>query len=283
MSRHLINEHPLIVLPTLAEKIGLNEAIVLQQVQYWLSNPKAGIMHDGHKWVHNTYAEWAENFPFWSESGVKKIILRLEHMGLLVSAQTSPNPYDHTKSYRINYDNLDERIAHVELEESALRQHSQSPDDETSEVRSPQILLSDTTNNTANEEKPPSLPMDWKIATGQPITEQDLALEVEKKRIDTANLIAMGMGGKRTATFGIAYEFMKTRGILIPEKKIKAQRKAVTEMVDMGVLPHHVKEATEKLLAAGMTVTDLYSVAKTAIAIANPAPEQTEHGFVEGV
>lgn len=35
----LINEPPLQVLPTLAKTIGLNEAIVLQQVHYWL-NPK---------------------------------------------------------------------------------------------------------------------------------------------------------------------------------------------------------------------------------------------------
>ena len=35
MSKLLINEHPLQVLPSLATKIGLNEAIVLQQIHYW--------------------------------------------------------------------------------------------------------------------------------------------------------------------------------------------------------------------------------------------------------
>ena len=32
----LINEHPLMVLPSLATAVGLNQAIVLQQVHYWL-------------------------------------------------------------------------------------------------------------------------------------------------------------------------------------------------------------------------------------------------------
>ena len=38
-SKLLIDEPPLQVLPSLALKIGLNEAIILQQVHYWL-NPK---------------------------------------------------------------------------------------------------------------------------------------------------------------------------------------------------------------------------------------------------
>ena len=42
MSRLLINEPPLIVLPSLAKEIGLNEAIIVQQIQYWLSAPGGG-------------------------------------------------------------------------------------------------------------------------------------------------------------------------------------------------------------------------------------------------
>ena len=38
MSKLLINESPLTVLPHLATEIGLNEAIFIQQVQYWLYN-----------------------------------------------------------------------------------------------------------------------------------------------------------------------------------------------------------------------------------------------------
>ena len=37
MSNLLIHEEPLLVLPGLASRIGLNEAIFLQQIHYWLN------------------------------------------------------------------------------------------------------------------------------------------------------------------------------------------------------------------------------------------------------
>lgn len=36
MSKLLIDDYPIQVLPKLAKEIGLNEAIFLQQVHYWL-------------------------------------------------------------------------------------------------------------------------------------------------------------------------------------------------------------------------------------------------------
>ena len=36
MSRLLLEDEPLVVLPKLATVIGLNEAIILQQLHYWL-------------------------------------------------------------------------------------------------------------------------------------------------------------------------------------------------------------------------------------------------------
>ncbi|MDQ1000403.1 hypothetical protein QFZ28_000803 [Neobacillus niacini] len=40
MSTLLINEAPLMIVPSLAVKIGMNEAVVLQQIHYWLSISK---------------------------------------------------------------------------------------------------------------------------------------------------------------------------------------------------------------------------------------------------
>jgi hypothetical protein len=40
MSRLLINESPIMIIPSLAAKIGLNEAVVLQQIHYWLGISK---------------------------------------------------------------------------------------------------------------------------------------------------------------------------------------------------------------------------------------------------
>ena len=40
MSKLLIQENPMMILPSLAEKIGLNQAIVIQQFHYWLVSSK---------------------------------------------------------------------------------------------------------------------------------------------------------------------------------------------------------------------------------------------------
>jgi hypothetical protein len=101
----LIDEYPLLVLPSLAVAVGLNEAIVLQQLHYWLNNPKGGVEMDGYRWVYNTYEQWqADNFPFWSVSTVKRTFTNLEDMELVVSRQQAT--YDRKKYYRIHEVNL---------------------------------------------------------------------------------------------------------------------------------------------------------------------------------
>ena len=46
MSNLLIDDYPILVLPKLANEIGLNEAIVLQQMHYWLKKVTITTMAD---------------------------------------------------------------------------------------------------------------------------------------------------------------------------------------------------------------------------------------------
>lgn len=104
-SNLLINEPPLQVLPTLAARVGLNEAIFLQQLHYWLvrSQNEQG----GRKWVYNTYEEWQrDNFPFWSIATLKRIVAGLEGSGLVLSGEYNHLPTDRTKWYTIDYAEL---------------------------------------------------------------------------------------------------------------------------------------------------------------------------------
>lgn len=106
----LINEPPLQVLPSLAVQIGLNEAIVLQQLHYWINNPKTQGEVDpaGNKWVFNTYEEWRDtNFPFWSIRTVQRTFLNLEKNGFVLSMQPNASKRDHRKYYRIDYGQID--------------------------------------------------------------------------------------------------------------------------------------------------------------------------------
>jgi len=100
----LINEPPLQVLPSLAKQVGLNQAIILQQLHYWVQITSN--IRDDHKWVYNSYEEWQKQFPFWSTTTIKRALLSLEEQGLVISGVFNNSPWDKTKWYRIDYDRL---------------------------------------------------------------------------------------------------------------------------------------------------------------------------------
>jgi len=105
-----IKESPLLVYPTLAKKIGLNEAIVLHQVHYWL-NPKMNKNCFNEKlWVRNSYKQWQRQFPFWTIRTIRRIFADLETHGLLLSYRTMG--FQTTKYYTINYEKLSHLAGH---------------------------------------------------------------------------------------------------------------------------------------------------------------------------
>jgi hypothetical protein len=109
-SNLLIDRDTLIILPRLAAHIGLNGAIILQQVFYWLGGDRKPYVRDGRRWVYNTYEGWRGQFPFWSERTIRRTIHELENLGLLEAAYFSDHPenrhLDHTKWYTIDFDRL---------------------------------------------------------------------------------------------------------------------------------------------------------------------------------
>jgi hypothetical protein len=109
-TRLLIDEEPLQVLPSLAARIGLNEAIVLQQIHYWLK--KSEHTMEGQRWIYNTYGQWRAQFPFWGLNTIKRTVWRLEKLGVLTTtARFNRNPIDKTRWYTINYDRLQDFCA----------------------------------------------------------------------------------------------------------------------------------------------------------------------------
>jgi DnaD/phage-associated family protein len=105
MSKFLLDDKPLIILPSLAETVGLNESIVLQQLHYWLK--ESSHIYDGYKWIYNTYSNWKEQFPFWSDKTIRRIITKLENQGLIVTGNYNKLGIDKTKWYRIDYEKLE--------------------------------------------------------------------------------------------------------------------------------------------------------------------------------
>lgn len=115
----LFDGKPLIIRPELACRIGLNEAIVLQQVHYWLEIKKdmfkgkklenEHTYRNGMLWTYNTYEEWQVEFPFWSTRTIQRVFKSLEDMGILLSTnEFNKRSTDKTKWYSIDYNRLDE-------------------------------------------------------------------------------------------------------------------------------------------------------------------------------
>ncbi len=109
----LMPSRPIVISPDLAYRIGLNEAIALQQVHYWLKETTSGVEHEGARWIYNTTEQWLEQFPFWSESTLKRTFTSLKKLGLLLIEQLNKAQRDMTNFYTINYENklLDDVIS----------------------------------------------------------------------------------------------------------------------------------------------------------------------------
>ncbi|PLT33504.1 conserved phage C-terminal domain-containing protein [Bacillus sp. V5-8f] len=104
MSHLIIEDKTLLIITSLAVKIGLNEAVMLQQVHYWLSKSQHWI--EGRKWVYNTYEDWHKQMPFWSVSTIKRTVKVLEKSGYLISERFNHSRMDQTKWYTIDYEKL---------------------------------------------------------------------------------------------------------------------------------------------------------------------------------
>lgn len=125
----LLDSRPLVIIPELAVAIGLNEAIFLQQLHYWLkrgdSRGDIGVVYDGRRWIYNTILDWHKQFPFLSERTLQRVIGKLAESKLVitdtlaritaVARQTGHDPRDRITFYTIDY----ERLACVAADENA--------------------------------------------------------------------------------------------------------------------------------------------------------------------
>lgn len=114
----------LIVNTDLALVLGdLNEAIVLNQLNYWLEiNKKADKNFiDDRYWVYNSYSDWKTNdFPYWSEKTIQRTFTRLESKGIVISANYNKLAIDKTKWYTINTKKLQELVDKFNSDEDKM-------------------------------------------------------------------------------------------------------------------------------------------------------------------
>ena len=134
---YLLDSQPLLLIPELAKAIGINEALVLQQVHYWLK--KSPHIIDGRAWVYNTIDQWNEQFCFFPKRTLERVFQSLADKKILLKTNKfNKMRMDRTNWYSIDYDQLSEMV-----ESSCQNSVSEPP------ILREQYRQNDT-NNTAN-------------------------------------------------------------------------------------------------------------------------------------
>lgn len=161
MSRLLIDEPPLQVLPSLARELGLNEAIMLQQMHYWLI--KSSHEFEGVKWFYKTLEDWQAEFPFWSTMTIRRTLTNLEKQKVIRIGNFNKKKFDKTKWYTIEYKCVNRRCVQneqtmcsnrtdgcVQFEQTYTREYTETTtenNNNVSEEKPTKVVWTDETNH----------------------------------------------------------------------------------------------------------------------------------------
>ncbi len=96
-------DRPLVILPELAKVVGLEEAVILQQLHFLLRDERNGKkLKDGRRWIYNTYEQWQEDhFPWMTVITLRRKLCAMEKDELILSCQPEGG-LSRRKYYRLN-------------------------------------------------------------------------------------------------------------------------------------------------------------------------------------
>lgn len=93
----------------LATQIGLEEAIILEHIAYWIFMNKMENrnFYDGKTWTFMSADAFAKHFPYLASQGKRRnariytILNKLKKMGAIITGNYNPTPYDRTMWYAL--------------------------------------------------------------------------------------------------------------------------------------------------------------------------------------
>lgn len=93
----------------LATEIGLNESIVLMQIDHLINVEGNDKYYDCRYWTYDSLEDVKKkHFPFWSESTLKRAITNLVDLDLLIKGNYNKLKFDKTIWYTVNYEKATE-------------------------------------------------------------------------------------------------------------------------------------------------------------------------------
>lgn len=90
--------------PVVAEKIGIEEAVIFECIGFWCSTNKANGNNfiDGKYWTFNSATAYHKIFFYMSPKKIQRALLTLESAGLIVSGEYNGSSYNRTKWYALS-------------------------------------------------------------------------------------------------------------------------------------------------------------------------------------
>ncbi|MFW6030671.1 MAG: DnaD domain protein [Halanaerobiales bacterium] len=149
--------------PALAKEIGINESIVLLQLEFWISISKN--IEEGKQWTYQSLTDMQEkSFCFWSTSTIRRAIDNLIDKDLIYKDNYNKYKYDRTGWYALNYENI-KKLRSIELVKENIYEYSEASNDtilqnetgllqnDTRFNQNDTTIPDNTTDNTTNKQE----------------------------------------------------------------------------------------------------------------------------------
>ncbi|OBW57019.1 hypothetical protein A9986_09735 [Solibacillus silvestris] len=105
----LVDGRQLFLSQDLAIRIGVEEALFIQQLYYRIET--RGVEKEGHIWYRQTYQGWAKQCPQWNIRKIKRLVMKLERYQIIISSNKFNSfKTDRSKWYRIDYEKIDQIV-----------------------------------------------------------------------------------------------------------------------------------------------------------------------------
>lgn len=86
-----------------AQLVGPNAALILENISYWCEHNAANNtnLHDGHYWTYNSTKAFGELFPYMTVNVIRTALKKLKDNGLILTGNFNKSAYDRTTWYTL--------------------------------------------------------------------------------------------------------------------------------------------------------------------------------------
>ena len=127
----MINLKIHILTQEIAQSLGQNESILLNQILYWLSKCGREIAGQQGKWIYNSLADWHKQFGYWTMYKLRKTIKSLEELGIIKSIKINAKKWNHTKWYTVDHNQYKKLLKQIEDTKETKKPSSLNKPDES--------------------------------------------------------------------------------------------------------------------------------------------------------